>query len=544
MNDHSKWAGHGFLFCLMGILLMAGCATEQVPIQVKTPETLDNLVEMQFSKLSEPLKSKRPEDLSLTQPELVLKKPVDKGPRLTLAVKDHDLKTILVAIGKKIDQNIIVDPGINKKVTVDLKNVTLTEALDSLLLPVRLKYEIEDGFIRVSPLEMESRIFQMNYIISRRQGRGHIATARQSSDAEVSLRDRTGGTFSSNVWTSEETDLWREIESGLKKIVSAPDAIKNAQVSSLPRENSRADNSAYYSINKQSGIIMVRDFPDNLNRVGAFLEAIEGSVQRQVLIQAKVIEVVLNKQYHRGIDWTEVIPMGVLPPKNDAQENAGAENNLGFTFGMGTTRHDTLLEILSRQGDVSVLSSPRIVTLNNQRAVIKIGTEDTIFTAEVSTDGSSGERFIGKPLTIGLVLDVLPQINANGKIMMSVNTSLSEKIGERTSPDGKSVVPVLKVRQYNNVILSENGQTIVVGGLMKTRRKVDKDLVPGLGYLPVIGKVFQMDELNEEKTEVVILLTAEIMTGTAIQHRYKIEENRLLHLGDSGVWGADSFSKQ
>ncbi len=105
-------------------------------------------------------------------------------------------------------------------------------------------------------------------------------------------------------------------------------------------------------------------------------------------------------------------------------------------------------------------------------------------------------------------------------------------------------MPVLKVRQYNNVILSENGQTIVVGGLLKTQRKVDHDPVPGLGYLPVVGKVFQIDELNEEKTEVVILLTAEIMTGTAIQDRYKIEENRLLHLGNAGVWGADSFSKQ
>jgi type II secretory pathway component GspD/PulD (secretin) len=526
----------------MGSLLMVGCATEPVPIQVETPETLDNLVEMQLSKPSQPLKSQRPEELSLTQPELVLKKPVDKGPRLTLAVKDRDLKTILVAIGKKIDQNIIVDPGINEKVTVDLKNVTLTEALDSLLQPVHLKYEIEDGFIRVSPLTMESRIFQMNYIISRRQGRGHIATARQS--AEASLKDRADGTFSSKVWTSEETDLWREIESGLKKIVSRPESIEKVQAASLPTGNPRADHSAYFSINKQSGIIMVRDFSDNLNRVGAFLEAIEGSVQRQVLIQAKVIEVVLNKQYHRGIDWTEVTPMGILPPINDAQENADADNNPGFTFGMRTTRHDTLLEILSRQGDVSVLSSPRIVTLNNQRAVIKIGTEDTVFTAAANNGESSGERFIAEPLTIGLVLDVLPQINVNGKIMMSVNTSLSEKIGERTSPDGKSVVPVLKLRQYNNVILSENGQTIVVGGLMKTQRKVDKDPVPGLGYLPVVGEVFQIDELNEEKTEVVILLTPEVMTGTAIQDRYKIEENRLLHLGDSGVWGADSFSKQ
>jgi type II secretory pathway component GspD/PulD (secretin) len=163
--------------------------------------------------------------------------------------------------------------------------------------------------------------------------------------------------------------------------------------------------------------------------------------------------------------------------------------------------------------------------------VIKIGTEDTVFVAEAGSDGSLGTRFIAKPLTIGLVLDVLPQINANGKIMMSVNTSLSEKIGERTSPDGKNLVPILKVREYNNVILSENGQTIVVGGLTKTRRQV-------------VGKVFLLDELNEEKTEVVILLTAEIMTGTAIQDRYKIEENRLLHLGDSGAWRADSFSKQ
>jgi len=129
------------------------------------------------------------------------------------------------------------------------------------------------------------------------------------------------------------------------------------------------------------------------------------------------------------------------------------------------------------------------------------------------------------------VLDVVPQINPNGQIMMSINTSITEKAGERTSPDGVNVVPILDVRESNNVVLAQHGQTIVIGGLMKTKKEVDDNSVPFLGSIPYMGKLFHWDQETESKTELVIMLTPEIMAGKAIDDKFSSESSKLRNLG-------------
>ena len=123
-----------------------------------------------------------------------------------------------------------------------------------------------------------------------------------------------------------------------------------------------------------------------------------------------------------------------------------------------------------------MLSSPKIATLNNQRAVTKVGTNDVFFVPEVTAATATTAAttvFEVETITIGIILYVVPQINPNGQIMMSINTSITERAGERSSPDGIVVVPILDVRESNNVVLAQHGQTIVIGGLMKTKKEVD-----------------------------------------------------------------------
>jgi len=191
----------------------------------------------------------------------------------------------------------------------------------------------------------------------------------------------------------------------------------------------------------------------------------------------------------------------------------------------GDARLDEMLATLSLQGDVSVIASPRIAALNNQRAVIKVGIQDTVFVPDTtSSKDETGTGYIPQPADLGIVLDVVPQINVNGDVIMSVFTSVKRKVGERQAPDGQYGVPIVEVRESNNVVLARNGQTVVIGGMSEAQ----KEPVQGVS---IIGNLFHQDRTGYERSELVILLTPEIMVGEAIDDRWRIEEKRLRRFG-------------
>ncbi|MBT5550885.1 MAG: hypothetical protein HOJ79_10445 [Nitrospina sp.] len=504
-----------------------------------------------------------------------------------MSARGVDIKNVLFALSQEIEQNIIIEPGVNQLATVDLKDVTLEEALEGLLPPLRLIYEIDEKFIRVQREEMQTRTFFLNYVISRRVGNSNLTSSSGSSGTTSSSGGGSGESdantrSTSSVAASEETDIWSELSTGLKFIVTpsastaegAGDSSESSSESSASSETSSeggdssglvasllggADPSSsvettggddeeelaapsveedkersFLVINRQAGMIVVKDFPDILLQVAEFLEAIEGSVQRQVFIQAKIVEVTLNDDFQLGINWGKVSPYTITHAGGSSLANTIIGGAADFTYGLARGNFSVVVDALSKQGQVSVLSSPKIATLNNQRAVIKVGTEDIFFRPEVTaatTTSAATTEFIPQAITIGIVLDVVPQINPNGQIMMSINTSITEKAGERTSPDGVNVVPILDVRESNNVVLAQHGQTIVIGGLMKTKKEVDDNSVPFLGSIPYMGKLFHWDQETESKTELVIMLTPEIMAGKAIDDKFSSESSKLRNLG-------------
>jgi MSHA biogenesis protein MshL len=545
-----------------------------------------------------PVKNKLPDSITATQPVLEPKEQEAKGFRFTMSARGVDVRNVLFALSQEIEQNIIVDPNVTSLATVDLKNVTLKQALESLLIPLHLEYEIDKDFIRVRKEKMQTRTFSLNYVISKRRSSSNLSSSSGSgsssgtssssssstttASSSASLGSSSSGSTSS-IQASEETDIWTEIVSGLNNIVtpsassaagssssdssdtsSTDSAVASAGgdtsglVSSLlgsgdtssatgdDSSSSTTDTStvplavneerAYISVNRQAGLIVVKDFPDVLLQVAEFIEAVEGSVQRQVFIQAKIIEVTLNDDYKLGIDWKQVSPFSIGKTAGSLFANttitgAAAAN---FTYGPSATAFSAILDALSEQGQVSVLSSPKIATLNNQRAVIKVGTEDIFFipeTTAATTTSAASVEYIPSTITIGIVLDVVPQINPNGEIMMSINTSITEQSGERTSPDGINIVPILDVRESNNVVLAQHGQTIVIGGLMKTKKEVDDNSVPLFGSLPVVGRFFHWEQENTLKSELVIMLTPQIMAGRAIDDKFKQESDSLRNVG-------------
>ncbi len=166
--------------------------------------------------------------------------------------------------------------------------------------------------------------------------------------------------------------------------------------------------------------------------------------------------------------------------------------------------------------------------------MIKVGTDDIFFSPEVTaatTTSAATVEYVPETITIGIILDVVPQIDSNGQIMMNINTSITEQSGSRTSPDGINIVPILDVRESNNVVLAQSGQTIITGGLMKVKKEVGDNSVPFLGAIPYLGQFFHWTNETELKTELVIMLTPEIMAGWAVDERYNSESGRLRDMG-------------
>jgi MSHA biogenesis protein MshL len=248
-----------------------------------------------------------------------------------------------------------------------------------------------------------------------------------------------------------------------------------------------------------------------------------------VFIQVKIIEITLNDDYKLGVDWTLVNKLNLTHSGSDGLGNTTITGVDNFTYGWSNSSFNIVLDALTKQGQVSVLSSHKIATLNNQRAVIKVGTDDVFFVPQVTqTKVNTGAKtvFEVESIPIGIILDVIPQINPNGQIMMSINTSITEKSGERSTPDNKITVPILDVRESNSVVLAQHGQTIVIGGLMKTKKRVSDNSFPILGAFPYVGDLFHWSNENESKTELVIMLKPEIITSQAVETKFNYKSNR------------------
>ena len=474
--------------------------------------------------------------------------PIEKaGQLLSFSLKNADIQETLIALSKETSRNIIVDPNVDGKVTVDLKRVTVEEALDHLLIPLGLEYTIRGNAIRVSKPAMETRVFTLDYTITRRKSTGELKVSGGVSQTGNDNGFSNSGSSSSSSGGSEngdeqskgsiesesETDLWDDIRKGLVTIVFSGSESEDTEGSRVGGAWSRGDEEGRKLIgNPLSGIIMVTAYPVQLARVAEFLEAVSGSVQRQVVIQAKIIEIMLSDEYQLGIDWGYVtnssgvsgtltpwdIPEGVDYPSVLQNLSPG----LGvFQIGVASKYFNLLIDSLARQGQLNVLSSPQLCTLNNQKAMIKVGREEVYFEINSELQVLDGtERVIenveSKTVTVGIVLDVTPQISSDGTITMCIHPSVSEVAGEATSRLGDTR-PIIDVREIDTVISVHEGQMIVIGGLIKDKVEEKITSVPFLGEIPYLGAAFRHTTQNKQKTELVILLTPTLMIGKKIE---------------------------
>jgi MSHA biogenesis protein MshL len=261
---------------------------------------------------------------------------------------------------------------------------------------------------------------------------------------------------------------------------------------------SLASGDGKYNLDRKAGLLQMTDYPDQLDRVAAYLEAVETRVLRQVQIQAKVVEVELSDEFSAGINWDAVF-RAAGDSATVTQRLAGSTAS-AFTMGLNIRDFNSVLNAFATQGRVNVLASPRVVAMNNEPAVIRVGTQDVFFVTTTQVDANTG---------------AILQTSVNGIIHLSITPSITERTGQATSRLGDKA-PILSVRETDTLVRVHDGETIVIAGLMQERATVEKTKVPILGDVPLIGGLFRGEYRQKRKTDLVIMLTPTILTPRQI----------------------------
>ena len=480
--------------------------------------------------------------------------------RFDVAVADAPARPFFEGLADGTPYNIVLEPGVGGTVTLKLKNVTLIEVLDAVREAYGYDYRrIPSGFVIV-PAAMQTRLFQVNYIDLERRGtsRTRVASgqvgqssgaatpggAMQGSDGQSQgLSEPAGPVFAArnggkdadrikeitgtSISTRSSSDFWPELEMSLKGLVGT-------------------DGGRAVVVNAQSGIIAVRANPRELRDVQQFLDKIQDIAARQVIIEAKIVEVELSSAFRAGINWAAIAEQGnrTISGFQTAPQQGFGSNNLqllnqpsvpvtvgpgnvvnsvltntlggAFTLAVNAGSFNAYVELLATQGKTRVLSSPRVSTINNQKAVIKAG-DDEYFVTGISSNtvvgvgASTSNNLEIAPFFSGVALDVTPQLSGDGQIILHIHptvSDVSQKVLTVTVQGTTNSLPLAfsQVRESDSVVKAKSGQLIVIGGLMRTNHQVQDYRVPLLGDIPLVGKLFRSQQKSDDHTELVILL--------------------------------------
>ncbi|QRX82834.1 secretin N-terminal domain-containing protein [Glaciimonas sp. PAMC28666] len=486
-------------------------------------------------------------------PPLNIEMPKTRQPleeRFNLSFNNVPASQFFMALVSGTRYNMLVHPDVTGTISANLKNVTLFEALDAIRELYGYEYKVEGTRIYVKPLSLQTSIFQVNYLSGSRKGSSDIrVTSGSVSDvvaggsggsntpgAQSGTTTRT--VDSSKISTTSNNDFWGELKASLNAIIGDKDGRSVV-------------------ISPQSGVVVIRAMSDELRNVSTFLKATQLSVDRQVILEAKIIEVSLNDNFQSGVNWSAFggkgsrTSLGYVAPGTTLSSVAGtaltsggdnavnavagstlgaASTAAGSLFGLAfqNSNFAALISFLDSQGTVHVLSSPRIATMNNQKAVLKVGTDEFFVTKLTTSQGVSSGNTTTLPITTvdvqpffsGVSLDVTPQIDAIGNITLHIHPSVSQvttvdKVINLGASGGILSLPLASsaVSETDSVVRGQDGRIIAIGGLMRQSASSDRSQVPGAADVPVLGNLFRNNSRVSQKSELVILLKPTIVQG-------------------------------
>jgi len=538
MNARSRKPVAGPALCVLAAVL-AGCA--ELPPRRGTLERMSGEV---HEARAVPQAGTVPEEVAdALLPSLRLSVPslphIDDTQRFDIAVSNVPAEQFFLSLVEGTGYNMVVHPEVAGTITLNLRSATIPEVLEAARDVYGYEF-VRTGYgFQVLPSRLEARVYQINYLNVSRRGTsstfvssGTLQEGPSASGVEeleggaARTRGRSGQRTVVGTQISTEqpqTSFWEELRTALEAIVGT------GQGRSVV-------------VSPQSGVVVVRAIPNELREVEAFLRATQLIAQRQVILEAKILEVELSESFQTGINWSGVFgdftalqtgggttlnnqsglsdiagaPVALVPGETGISGQLASA--FGGVFGLAVNANDfsAFIEFLETQGNVQVLSSPRISTMNNQKAVIKVGT-DEFFVTDVSTTTITGTATTSTPnveLTpffSGIALDVTPQISEHNEVTLHIHPTVSEVVDQQKTITVSDVVQTLPlarstVREADSIVRARSGQVVVIGGLMQDRIDDEQAKAPGFGDLPLLGGLFKQQRERSTKSELVILL--------------------------------------
>ena len=418
-------------------------------------------------------------------------------PAYSFRAQAMPLQDALALFARVNKLNIVAGPDIKGQITIDFHDLPLDRAMAALLEAHGYYWEHDDQLIQIRRLG--TRVFHLDYIRLVRGGSGRNKAQITSGSGGSGPQGGTTSQDAGEIIVNQEVQIkfWEELE---------------AQVQSLMSEEGRL------VINRLSGTIQVTDRRQRMEEIAQFLVRVRRSLYRQVEIQARIYEVNLKDEYSLGIDWSKINFLGTAG--EIAIANIITAPFGGFMATAATTAisfqdgsFDVVLEALREQGEVRVVSQPRIVTLNNQPALIKVATDQAFFTQTIAQGAAGTGNIITeqvRSVTVGLVLSVTPQVSEDGWIMLDVTPILSRLRGIIESPQKTATAPVLDVKQSSGLVRLRNEEMVLIGGLIQDEYSETERKVPLLGDIPWLGRLFKGTYTAKQKSELVIFLSPRI----------------------------------
>jgi len=496
-----------FVFpCLL--IFFAGCATNGRSVEEKIKRSY--LETDKSISISKDVYAKKEEYTAPSPPDF---RPAveDVSPlklrMVEIVVRATPLREVIQVIAQVCGLNLIFEKGVETElpVTVTLKNVTAEYALNAILSSTDYSYQVSGQTLIIKPTV--TKVFEISIpsvLQTYKVDVGGDILGTAGSETSTSIKGNVAQTLNAS---EKAMDLWSSMEEALKTIVGGADQGASAVI-----------------INRASGTIQVTTTRRKMELVEQYISRMKEIMNRQVIIEAKVLEVSLNEGFSYGIDW-QYIASGLNLRTENFSSIVGARSPAmaleGFKiFGTGASLQ-SIVRAIENQGEIRVLSSPRLNIMNGQTALLTVGTNQT-YLSKVQTTVTTGgttpiTNFTVETSSIlsGIMIGIVPFVNEKGEIFMTITPIVSDLVSLNQKSVGNQLeisLPTVELRELSTSVKARNGETIILGGLIAQKERMEDSQVPVLGKIPLLGLVFKSREKVSRKSEIVVLLQPNVVT--------------------------------
>ena len=465
----------------------------------------------------------------------------------TVVVDHVPVEELLFALARDAEINVDVHPEISGRVTLNAVEQTLPQLLDRIAHQVRLRYEMRDDTLLILPDRPFLRVYKLDYVNVARET---TSDTRTSTAVATPAGGSAGNVSATQVANVSHTRVWETITAALREIVRP-----------LPGPEGQEDPRETVIASPESGVIMVRARARQHDQVRTYLDTVVASLHRQVLIEATIVEVQLSDRFQAGVDWRSFAEGLGVSIANVASGAIAASSNgvtgllLEYADEGGGADISAVVRLLDAFGDTRVLSSPKLMALNNQTAVLKVVDNEVYFTVDVKEEEDAETGNVTQEVTstvntvpVGLVMNVTPQVSDDDSVSLNIRPTIT-RIREFVNDPGVAIaaarldagvaaavvnrVPVVQVRETETMMRVDSGRIAVLGGLMQERRTRTDDGVPGLSRLGFLAPLFGYQDRHFTKTELIIFLRATVIRTPDIDA--DLRDYRYLLPGDSAA---------